>query len=266
MKNEREEPSPSFASTVQLVVRDENTPIEEQILALRTTPPHILIGTPQALWDIYTLDSKVLQLDTLTTIAADEADYLLDVPAPYVMNTKKSSAWKNFRKHPSLTRQLLEATLPERKPGALKLGEFDDEEHIGSHWKNKMRESSGLGPLQVIMSSATLHSNLRQYLVNARWLSDGWVHINGEEVLERNSHILMGKKAEVVHHAFIVTKDGRLSNVEFAVKANGERHVDGSNSQTSMNVLPETSSARSKGKTSAVAKSKWILLIFGSRS
>ncbi|KAI5123775.1 hypothetical protein M0805_000364 [Coniferiporia weirii] len=216
---------PSLESIAQLVARGDSTSTQ-QAHQLLTTPPHILIGTPQALWEIYQEDRRALQVENLATLVVDEVDYLLDVPPPYVRKRREGAAWKNFRKHPSSTRLLLEEILPMRRPGAMRLSEADEEDSDdeysrGPKQRGTSRRLMATPPLQVVMSSATVHSNLTDHLWDARWLKDGCMMISGKQLAKTNAHMIYDdgqNKSEVVHHAFVVSLDGKLSNVEFAVR------------------------------------------------
>ncbi|THH06812.1 hypothetical protein EW145_g3823 [Phellinidium pouzarii] len=219
--------SPALETISQLVVRGDTTSPNEQARQLYATPPHILIGTPQALWEIYQEDREALQIEDLATLVIDEVDYLLDVPAPYLRKKREEAAWKNFRKHPSAARLLLEEILPRRKPGAVPLAEVDYNDDDDRHRRSARRRGVSGRPLQVLVSSATVHSNLTDYLWEARWMGDDRVVISGKQVAKTNAHIIYedGKdEPEVVHHAFVVSASGNVSNVDFAVRP-GEEHL-----------------------------------------
>ncbi|KAH8120442.1 P-loop containing nucleoside triphosphate hydrolase protein [Phellopilus nigrolimitatus] len=209
---------PPLDSFAQLVVRGGSAPAGEQIDRLRAAPPHILIGTPQALWEIFETDRQALQVEDLATLVVDEVDYLLDIPPPYVRQSRHGAAWKNFNKHPSLARRLLEEILPLRKPGAVPLAqaEFDD--------KPKIRTTT-TRPIQVVMSSATVHSNLTEHLMDARWMREDGIILSGKKLAKTNAHMILEddkERTEVVHHAFVVSAGGHLANVEFAAKPGEE--------------------------------------------
>ncbi|KAL5535599.1 hypothetical protein ACEPAF_3693 [Sanghuangporus sanghuang] len=215
---------PPADAIAQLVARSDSIQMEEQTHKLRSTPPHILIGTPQALWEIHGSDRGALQLEDVSTVVVDEVDYLLDVPSPYVRRSRESAAWRNFKKHPSLTRQLLEALLPARKPGAVPLADIDynDDGNGDVRRNNHKHANASTGrPLQLVMSSATVHSNLIDYLCDARWLGEDKAIFSGKELLKANAHMLSHEnlsKSGILHHAFMVSPDGKLRNVEFATR------------------------------------------------
>lgn len=208
--------------TAQLVIRGDSTSLKGKAEHILSSSPSILIGTPQALWELYRSNSKSLHVNELSTIVVDETDYLLDVPPPYLRRAHRATAWKRFNKHPSLTRQLLDEIVPLRKPGALRLGEEVDEPEEDHQRHSKIyRSSIGSGSFQVVMASATIHGGLREHLERARWLGDETVYISGKAANRKHAHMAFQASEEapkVLHHAFVVDRDGRITNVEFAAK------------------------------------------------
>ena len=237
---ERSKSKPPLDSIAQLVVRGELS-VEEMIKKLNAAPPHILIGTPQALHEIYSSEEgrATLKLDSISTLVVDEVDYLLDIPPPYVRKLKERSAWVNFRKHPSLTRQLLEDLLPTRKPGALPLEQVDinDGEGKKRHASMRPRFERSARPLQIVMSSASVHSNVVKYLRDARWVDDDCLILSGKKILKDIAHMLLNQKMEepkIVHHAFVVSStDGRLSNAQISSRLDTEDETKGSTERPS---------------------------------
>lgn len=223
---------PATDAVAQLIARSDSFPMPEQMRKLRSTPPHILLGTPQALWEIHGSSPAALQLESVSTIVVDEVDYLLDIPSPSVRKAGERAAWRNFKKHPSLTRQLLEAILPSRKPGAVPLGDIDynddGDKDIGRNRHKTARATAGQ-PVQLVMSSATVHSNLVDYLADARWLSEDRAVLSGRELLKANAHMLSHEnlpRSGIVHHAFVVSPDGKLRNVEFATRPGEKNDIE----------------------------------------
>lgn len=66
-----------LSSVAQLLVRDTQFSPAQRAQALREQPPHILIATPNALLDVQGVDPGSLQLETLSSVVVDDADYLI---------------------------------------------------------------------------------------------------------------------------------------------------------------------------------------------
>ncbi|KAG6879758.1 hypothetical protein C0992_012078 [Termitomyces sp. T32_za158] len=105
-------PPPLLATIGQVLVRDGRSHLTDGLRLLRQTPPHILIGTPQAIMDVYNEDPEALQLEHLSSVVVDEVDYLVetvpnkDPSRSYYKATLKAK--KKLLAHPGVTRQLLE--------------------------------------------------------------------------------------------------------------------------------------------------------------
>lgn len=215
----------------QLVVRGDTLPLNEKAEHIISNPPSILIGTPQALWELYGLSQKSLHVNRLSTLVVDETDYLLDVPPPYLRRAHSATAWRKFNKHPSLTRKLLDEIIPLRKPGALRLGEEVEEAEEDDRIPSKMHRSNKVpGSLQVVMASATIHGGLKEHLQRARWLDDETVYISGKVANKKHAHMALQTSEEapkVIHHAFVVDRDGKIENVEFASKPQEDTKDEG---------------------------------------
>lgn len=211
--------SPSLNVLAQLVTKGGEETAARQATRLRESPPHILIGTPQALLDIYEADSEALQLDALSAVYVDEVDYLLDVPPPYTRPRFVAKAWRNFKKHPSAARNFLEILLPMRKPYATPLGEDKSDDDEPSSSQGHAKQEPDVRPLQVIMSSATVHANLTEQLISAHWLDGDCQQISGKQIAKVNAHMidesaLENAEAGVLHHAIVVPASGEMKNAE----------------------------------------------------
>lgn len=243
-------PPPSDMNTLaQVVTREGSTTLATQIESLNSTPPHILLGTPQALMDIYNMAPAALQIESLATIAVDEVDYLIDIPSPHLRKAREATAWRNFRKHPSPTRQLLDAIMQARKPGSVPLVHLTTVHPLKRGAPSRLTNhadrprgaaetqnlaNSSVKPIQVIMTSATAHSNLRDYVLrDTRWIGGdegNYLSVLGREVNQRHVHmaeVFQGARPEVVHHAFIVSRDGQLANIDGARWPPGEAAAEG---------------------------------------
>ncbi|KLO09330.1 P-loop containing nucleoside triphosphate hydrolase protein [Schizopora paradoxa] len=205
----------NLASFAQVVARDASDPTSAQITRLRETPPHVLLGTPQALLDIYASDASALQVDTLSTIYVDEVDHLIGVPAPYIRKSSEERAWRNFKKHPSVTRQLLDGILREH----------------GS-------KTSGV---QLVMSSATIHENLVEYLTEEGWLGDDYVYISGKKVAAKTSFAVerSSEQAQVFHHAIVVHGNAKPQNLQDIEFENNREEASGGHDSAATSLLQQ---------------------------
>ncbi|KZS93097.1 P-loop containing nucleoside triphosphate hydrolase protein [Sistotremastrum niveocremeum HHB9708] len=184
------------SSDIQVAIRGHpGLSIESQIESLHNSPPRILIGTAQALLDIYDKDARALHVSSLDLIAVDEIDYLLGLP------TKRAdvTAWKNFRRHPSALRRLLDGIFKAR-PKSFELEKIDNE--IGE------REPGQSKPIRLVAFSATLSHHTRRFLYSeTKWMSRDVDAIRIDLSPERE------RVAGIEHHALVVSQDGRAVNL-----------------------------------------------------
>jgi len=189
--------SAPLSSIVQVVARGSNQPLGTTIMKLKERPPHILIGTPQGLLEVYREDRDVLQLATVSTVVVDEVDYLVQTAA-------RKEAGKSFRKayekavrkvemHPGPTREILDM--------------------IYGRWKARRREAEEDGELeenraQLILTSATLRVHLKDYLFE----ESGW--------LDRYNLVkIMGeRKASRIEHSILVGTEDGVRNADKKIK------------------------------------------------
>ena len=210
-------PKTRVASIAYVLVRGTGVPIEKQLMRLEATPPHILICTPKMLLDAYKRKSSALKLSTLSTIAVDEVDYLIEtVPRKDPNKSYKQAhekAKKKVARHPGLTRQFLDLMYSKRKEWNEQ--RYTSKRTVGEKWKKTP---------QLILLSATLHVPLKNYLYDeSGWLNkDNLVKIS--KVDERKKG---GKKKEVekaghsgvtgeqgtVLHSVLVVSEGETKNV-----------------------------------------------------
>jgi len=171
--------SARLSSIVQVVVRGSNKAVRTTVKELKETPPHILIGTPQALLETCREDEDALQLSTLSTVVVDEVDYLVETAA-------RKEAGKSFHKayekavrkvqlHPGPTREILDMI------------------YGGDEGKKRA---------QLIMTSATLRVHLKDYLFD----ESGW--------LDRCNvvKIVGGKTAKRVEHSILIAEKTRVKS------------------------------------------------------
>ena len=196
-------------SIVQVALRGAS-PIEEQIARLRSRPPHLLIGTPQALLEIYDKDKESLQIESLSTLVIDEVDHVIGLPSESTRKKYLPKAWKNFRKHPTAGRLLLNGIFTSRRP--------DAPSDIGPKSKNtreRLIEPDSSVPMQVVMASATVDRGLVDYLTEMHWLGSSntrYAIIHGQDISK--SKVKDSVSSAVTYHALVVARDGRILNVK----------------------------------------------------
>lgn len=106
-------PKTNVESIAYVLVRGTGIPMDRQLIRLQETPPHILICTPKALLDIYRQRSNSLNLSSLSTIAVDDTDYLIE-PSPRKDSKKKAN--DKAKQKVGLTRQFLNGIYRTRFP------------------------------------------------------------------------------------------------------------------------------------------------------
>ncbi|KAI0734605.1 hypothetical protein C8Q72DRAFT_401387 [Fomitopsis betulina] len=176
----------TLESIAQILVRDSTIPPENRLDLLRADTPHILIGTPQAIYDVYQESPKMLKLDKLSTVVVDEIDYLIDWIPPTPDKYKRLKAERMMRKHPAPTRLLLDAIFhtvrefDKKKPGKIMTG------LIPVHPPFRHRP-----PL--IMTSATFRAPVRRFLCeSSHWFSKerGWAKISSLRKPDKEIQVL----------------------------------------------------------------------------
>ena len=205
-------PKTRVASIAYVLVRGTGIPIPRQLKILEATPPHILICTPQALLDAYRRESNALKLSTLSTIAVDEVDYLIEAIPRNKPQKADEKAKKKVARHPGLTRQFLDVMYSKRK-----------------EW-NKLRNSSKQTDEekwkktpQLILMSATMHVPLKNYFFEeSGWLNkDNLVKIiknderqksDKKKVKKAGDSEVTGEQGKVLHSVLVVS-EGEPKNV-----------------------------------------------------
>lgn len=206
-------------SIVQLVLRGSD-PLKEQISRLRSHPPHLLIGTPQGLLDVFNEDKDALQLDNLSTVVIDEVDHVIGLPSESTRTKFLPKAWRNFRKHPTPGRILLNDIFSVRRPEApsdIQRENVKDRESSSKTEDGLPMRSSSSTPLQVVMSSATVDQGLIDYLTEMHWLGSSEARysiIRGEESTESKADQNGSSSSTVTYHALVVTRDGQIVNLQ----------------------------------------------------
>ncbi|KZT75134.1 P-loop containing nucleoside triphosphate hydrolase protein [Daedalea quercina L-15889] len=209
----------SLDSVAQILVRDSSVPLEGRLERLRSEPPHILIGTPQALLDAYQGSPKTLVLDKLSSVVVDEIDYLIDWTPPTRDKYKLLKARRMMRKHPSPTRQLLDAIYrPMRMPISKK-----KQMQLEKEGAPIAQDDFGINRPQLIMTSATFRAPVRRFLYESGgWFkpAKGWAKISSLrkpdsdiKPTEENRAVFSLGGTSIQHHVLVVSKTGTVRNV-----------------------------------------------------
>lgn len=207
-------PKSALHFLANVLVRDAAVNMSHQLKAIQTTPPHILIATPQALLDGVIHNPEALQLPWLQAVAVDEADYLIPL-ASGADEPARGRAQKKLDRHLSPTIDILSRIYGDYNA--------EEEEARSRGYVSKKRP-------QLILSSATLHKGIREHLAYERgWIRDtkDAVRINGDILRQgiepdpENIHVTVSSmgNVNVVHHALYVDPAGRITNIEEAVDA-----------------------------------------------
>jgi hypothetical protein len=230
-------PPPQLSSVVQILVRDRGAHLTTGLDSLHETSPHILIGTPQALIDVWSKDQQALQLSRLSTVVVDEVDYLVETlprkDANKSFRPAVMRATKRLLAHPGVTRELLDTLYGKRKelyerqkdePG---LAQY--ERRTGQAGQNSVTSPSVPLP-QLVMCSATLRGHLRTYLFQ----ESGWLNkdnllvykgavMTGFNLSSQGGHdVAKSKKINVmggsgVSHSVLIVSNEEITNIEGAV-------------------------------------------------
>lgn len=218
-------PPHSLASLVQVVVRDGSSHLTSGLSNLRETPPHILIGTPQALLDMWKEDPSSLQLSHLSCAVVDEVDYLIEtLPKKDPSRSFRKAVIKASRKlqaHPGVTRQLLDTIYAERK----EMNERRHDEPGATQYRRRsgLVKQDGDSPSpQLIMSSATLRSHLNDYLYEeSGWLNrDKLLKVKGGTAGKTSVHEQDENNALAgtgILHSVLLVSDSGIENIGGAV-------------------------------------------------
>lgn len=207
---------------VQLLLRSSTEPLTmpKRLNEFRISGSPFLIGTPQAVLEVLHEDPSALPLQRFSTVVVDEVDTMVEIP-PW--NGDKSAIVKfekNLKRHPSPTRQVLDAIYRSGSP-----------QHAHRP--------------QLVMMSATLNKHHRHWLQQ----QSGWFGKKGQHVVEiygssqMSATKLVAATADtVVHHALVVSDAGDVTNIEGAV-ALDEPSPAMQESDLAEVPLPEASSA-----------------------
>ncbi|KAG5647626.1 hypothetical protein DXG03_008979 [Asterophora parasitica] len=226
-----------ITSIAQVIVRDGQAHLTDGLRALRNDPPHILIGTPQAVMDVYKKDPASLQLSSLSSVVVDEVDYLIETaPKKDPSKSFHKAAVKASRKllaHPGVTRQLLDVIFARRKG----LNEERQDEAGYTQYQRRTEIAAGdnrrtEGLPQLVLSSATLRRHLTNYLYEeSGWLNkDNLLKVKGagrarvvhekKDTTEMYPHDGLGGNG--ILHSVLLVSDERIENIAGAVPVESE--------------------------------------------
>ena len=217
-------------SITQILVRDSSAPLMEHLAPIQQTPPHILIATPQAVFDAIQADPGALPLDRLSTVVVDEVDSLIESVPKYPDKYAVKKLERQIRRHPGPTRLVLnhiystKEVNPKDRP-RWKTPRIDD----------RRRDDALHNAPQLVMMSATLRNHLKGYLLgDSGWFtkqSGNLVRITGDpsshhrkEVegssgsFEDQASMTVGG-TDVQHHVLVVSEGGGIANIKGAANA-----------------------------------------------
>ncbi|KAL1748521.1 P-loop containing nucleoside triphosphate hydrolase protein [Schizophyllum fasciatum] len=203
---------PALASIAQVLVRDGQTHLGPGLAALRHTPPHILIGTPQALLDVHRADAHALRRAALSTVVVDEVDYLVETVRDLGprQSGKRRALERRIRRHPGPTRELLDAVFAERMRANAALAE-DEGEGEGASTRER------IGGPQLVLASATLPGHLSAYVFGeSGWFArHGYVRVakSREEGQSEVKSMGLGHGGAGVEHSVILVGPHGATNI-----------------------------------------------------
>ncbi|KAI0375300.1 P-loop containing nucleoside triphosphate hydrolase protein [Pilatotrama ljubarskyi] len=215
-----QEPLPSLA---QVFVRDSSASLEDLLAPVQHTPPHILIGTPQAFLDVVNTDPKALPFDKLSTIVVDEVDYLIETVPTLRDKYAMKKIEKQIERHPGPTRLLLNH-IYEAVDARLR------KQYAAG--KDRKRHEDDVDPRpQLVMLSATIRNHLRKFLlVDSGWFtkeSGKLVRITGEVSPHNPNQGQLTPNEELAvetlggsgiqHHVVVYSEEGDITNIQGAV-------------------------------------------------
>ncbi|TFK57051.1 P-loop containing nucleoside triphosphate hydrolase protein [Heliocybe sulcata] len=186
-------------NVVQMLIRGASVSIQDQISRLHEMPPHVLVGTPQAVQEVFNKDRTALRLDSLSTVVVDEADYLIDAVPRFANKYMQEKARMKIQRHPGPTRLLLDYIYNKKQTSAK-----DGVEHRGP---------------QLIMTSATFRWEYREEVRKFGWFQGPTVKVTGTSSIPSSKDAISSSHAPaLVHCCLVVSPDGKISNIEGAVE------------------------------------------------
>ncbi|KAG6329940.1 hypothetical protein ID866_9150 [Astraeus odoratus] len=170
--------------------------------ALHRDPPHILIGTPNAIMDVIHRVPGCLHLRALSTVVVDEIDSLLRWAPSHVRGPRKKKVLRKIEKHPMTLLQIMDA-----------LFASETANRPWSHRKAFLSDQHAPAQRpQLVFLSATLRNRLRTALYGAF----GWLkrdHVAQLIWAPSKSHPAHALNRTVDHHVLVVSEDGSIKNL-----------------------------------------------------
>lgn len=213
-------------SILRVVVRGASKPITTQVQETHDNPPHILVGTPQALLEALSLDHSPLSLRELSSIVVDEADSVLESQPKGKNKYALIKYNRMLAKHPAPTRQILDAIYRINRFTELRKHRIADAiaKSGEANFLNKlpsgiMKSSLPVPRPQLILTSATLKAEFRHSVfTDGTWLtrSEGQLAkvINHESREDSAIHYL--GSTSISHSTLVCSKDGSVVNIKGA--------------------------------------------------
>ncbi|KAH7928518.1 P-loop containing nucleoside triphosphate hydrolase protein [Leucogyrophana mollusca] len=195
-------PPSNLENSSPLILQSIVRPSPSGVATLLEHPPHILIGTPNALLDVLHQAPEALQLSTLSTVVVDEVDSLVQWTPGHMTEHNRAKIKRNLEKHPAPLKSLLDVIFPSHQETQIKAG------------RQRLLEQ-GLAPKhrpQLIMLSATMRNRLRTAFFGAF----GWFKRGNVLKLTRSgskTHGAHGANRTTTHHVLVVAKDGEVKNI-----------------------------------------------------
>ncbi|KAJ3036363.1 hypothetical protein HDV00_002779 [Rhizophlyctis rosea] len=188
---------------VQCLIRDASIDLEKQRLQLTETPPKIIIGTAGPI--LSAVKEGHVDVSRLQCIVIDEIDRVLPAIRRYEPLTQKF----NQQKHAGAGVELLNLLVQQKRTA-------QEEEAKKAVTKNDRDvDSARIRPLQVVISSATLNSEVRGMCVRSGWVGEGAVVINNQGRREGGG----------ILHRVVVVGEGGVGGVWEGVEV-GRRRKD----------------------------------------
>ncbi|KAI0094953.1 P-loop containing nucleoside triphosphate hydrolase protein [Irpex rosettiformis] len=200
----------SLTSVAQVLLRNANVAISEQVQEIRSASPQILIATPQALLEAMNHNLNPLDLQGVSTVVVDEADYLLETIPVGTDKYKRIKIEKNLLRHPSPTRQILNLIYGSKRKTSYGLKRLANQKASTQVFQPRP---------QLVLSSATLGSSFRGSILNEGWLTARFgdlVKVGEGQRGESVANATLGGSS-IVHCALVVSDNGEVSNIPSAI-------------------------------------------------
>ncbi|CAL1695288.1 unnamed protein product [Somion occarium] len=196
------------STLAQLVVRGTGSSLKDHISQLHEHQPRLVIGTPNALLDVFQEDPSALPTWAISTVVVDEVDTVIEHLPPNARKYDILKFERMLKKHPTPTRQILNLIYPKY------IREVQD--------TSDREDGSSEQRTQFIATSATLRSQFKFTLMRkSGWVTRRWkdvVDISGSSRADFAS--LRVESAGTIdsglvqHSALVVSPDGTIKNID----------------------------------------------------